>query len=498
MTMKKRLTAAILALLLLIISVFTFTTVRTKSANAGIYTRLSVKLRGGNGEVYAEAENAFTFFPATVRVHIQLYRSDGFEESYENMTLVGSNYTNDLDQGEKIRAYAPTGGRRAYYLARMYYKIDSDEWAEKTMGVFRFDGNGNELYGLPVYSDEYLNGATKATVTAENSFTVDYDKDITKLVTRLKNIELDKVGAMPNDAQISIELDNGLTVYGFDDGTLYFKVVKPYADGIYRSADKIDFDGFKSFLSTLGEDIESRVEIDVYKLMSEIKSDLHIDIEGEWGHRNITDLKKIEKIVNFFADVQPEFNSISYSDCLKGQKNNITLYLTDYYLTLNANNDILLTKKLSYECAVAQNSNLSFSDFYDLIKEISPDVEVDDIKLDELIKQNDKLVYYCREGFKYITCSVESKERIEEIASFFKDITFERSKGLTILVTVDDYALREIPYFNIVGENVYVKVQDDGLIQVQIQKNEILFYFKSEENVFDKDMIEELKNFFKN
>lgn len=49
---------------------------------------LSITLNSGNGKVWVTAKNEFTLFPATVKVELELYSSDAYCSSYEQMTLV--------------------------------------------------------------------------------------------------------------------------------------------------------------------------------------------------------------------------------------------------------------------------------------------------------------------------------------------------------------------------------------------------------------------------
>ncbi len=111
----------------------------------GIYTSLTVSLDHGKGQVWATAQNAFTLFPATVRVYVQLYSSDCYRESYTEMTLVSQEYTGDLNMGDSISAYASTNGVQKYWLARIYYKVDNKNWSSQTTEIELVDGNGNEV-----------------------------------------------------------------------------------------------------------------------------------------------------------------------------------------------------------------------------------------------------------------------------------------------------------------------------------------------------------------
>ena len=97
----------------------------------GLVTNLNFSFDGGNGEVWYAVKNKFTLFPATVIVYVYLYRSDTYQENYEDMTLVATGYTPDLDQGDRISATAPTNLQKGYWKGRAYYKIDNKAWQER-------------------------------------------------------------------------------------------------------------------------------------------------------------------------------------------------------------------------------------------------------------------------------------------------------------------------------------------------------------------------------
>ena len=108
----------------------------------GIYTSLSLTIDGGNGEVWATAKNAFTMFPSSVYVIVQLYSSETYQDSYLNMKLEAQNVTKDLDMGKTITAAASTNGTKRYWKARAYYKVDKKDWKEKLSDTWLFDGDG--------------------------------------------------------------------------------------------------------------------------------------------------------------------------------------------------------------------------------------------------------------------------------------------------------------------------------------------------------------------
>ncbi|MCM1009117.1 MAG: hypothetical protein NC485_14610 [Ruminococcus flavefaciens] len=111
----------------------------------GLFVNLSLSLNGGNGQVYATARNDFELFSSTVRVIVQLYSSDVYEENYQNMTLVSVNSIQDLDKGKTISTYASTNGQQKYWIGRMRYKIDSKNWDERIVGPLLYDANGNYI-----------------------------------------------------------------------------------------------------------------------------------------------------------------------------------------------------------------------------------------------------------------------------------------------------------------------------------------------------------------
>ncbi len=96
----------------------------------GIFTSLDLALDCGNGEVWATVTNSFTLFPAVVRVVVELYCSDTYQENHSTMTLVCRNSIADLDMNKSIETRASTNGEQKYWKARMYYKVDSKDWKE--------------------------------------------------------------------------------------------------------------------------------------------------------------------------------------------------------------------------------------------------------------------------------------------------------------------------------------------------------------------------------
>lgn len=109
----------------------------------GIFTSLSLAMDGGNGRIWATAKNEVTIFPSTVKVTVELYCSDVYYASYENMTLAASNSIDDLNMGKSITVDCSTGGKQKYWQGRMVYKIDNKFPETKVTQIMIFDANGN-------------------------------------------------------------------------------------------------------------------------------------------------------------------------------------------------------------------------------------------------------------------------------------------------------------------------------------------------------------------
>ena len=111
----------------------------------GIYTSLSLNINGDGQQVWATVKNNVSIFLSTVRVHIYLYSSLTNQESYQNMTLESSNYIADLDTGKTLTTYAPINGVKRYWQARIYYKVDNNDWKEKLTSVWLIDVDGSAV-----------------------------------------------------------------------------------------------------------------------------------------------------------------------------------------------------------------------------------------------------------------------------------------------------------------------------------------------------------------
>ena len=110
-----------------------------------LFTTLSISIDGGNGYVIATAKNDFTLFSSTVYVIVQLFSSYTYQENYQNMTMVASDYTLDLDMGDTISVSSSTNGEQKYWLARIRYKVNNGSWKEKDTGPVLCDANGDFL-----------------------------------------------------------------------------------------------------------------------------------------------------------------------------------------------------------------------------------------------------------------------------------------------------------------------------------------------------------------
>ena len=111
----------------------------------GLFVNVSIALDCGNGEVRVTARNDFTLFPATVRVELELYSSDTYCNSYEQMTLVDKKTVDDLNIGESFFVSSSTGGKPKYWCGRMNYKVDKKDWKTSVTGIYQIDGNGNVI-----------------------------------------------------------------------------------------------------------------------------------------------------------------------------------------------------------------------------------------------------------------------------------------------------------------------------------------------------------------
>ena len=117
------------------------------SETRGLLTRLTLTSGGGDGIVWAKVKNNFTLFPSVIIVYLELYSSYEYTEDYTEMTCVKRVMIADLNQGETLETSAPTNGEQKYWCARMNYKFDQRDWAEKFTPIFLRDAAGNLVEG---------------------------------------------------------------------------------------------------------------------------------------------------------------------------------------------------------------------------------------------------------------------------------------------------------------------------------------------------------------
>ncbi len=111
----------------------------------GLFVNVSIALDCGNGEVWVTAKNEFTLFPATVTVELELYSSDAYCSSYEQMTLVKKNSIDDLNIGKSFSVSDSTGGETKYWCGRMKYRVDKKDWKSSVTGMYHIDKNGDVI-----------------------------------------------------------------------------------------------------------------------------------------------------------------------------------------------------------------------------------------------------------------------------------------------------------------------------------------------------------------
>ncbi len=165
MAKKKVFSFVLVALMIVSFSIFGLNTT-TKEANAqtdesmineeieipdenistrGLFTSLSLSIKGGNSKITVTVKNDFTLFPSTVYVIVELYCSLEYQEKHEDMKLVSINSTMDLNMGDTIIAEASTGGVQQYWQGRMRYKIDTKAWDERNTGTVKYSATGDPL-----------------------------------------------------------------------------------------------------------------------------------------------------------------------------------------------------------------------------------------------------------------------------------------------------------------------------------------------------------------
>ena len=178
----------------------------------GIYTKLTLTLDCGDGKVWATVKNTYTLLPSTVRVTVELYKSERPVSSYREMELAAENSINDLDIFQTVTAEAPTGGRAYYWQARMYYRIDNGDWQERVTNIMLISYNGKIISVSYTPEEETENIYLKDIITDEaRGIYVDeyfgddreysstkYVKDsanIDKIFSFFKNIQCEKISS---------------------------------------------------------------------------------------------------------------------------------------------------------------------------------------------------------------------------------------------------------------------------------------------------------------
>lgn len=119
--------------------------VENEATPRGLFASLSLAINGGDGMIWATVKNDFTLLPSTVVVIVELYCSDTYYESHEDMELVSINSTEDLNMGKTITAEASTGGVQKYWQGRMRYKVDKKGWQSETTGTMKYSAEGEYL-----------------------------------------------------------------------------------------------------------------------------------------------------------------------------------------------------------------------------------------------------------------------------------------------------------------------------------------------------------------
>lgn len=108
-----------------------------------LFAKLTISLDGGNGYVWATVKNDFTLFPSTVKVILELYSSDSTSYNYQDMTLIASETTPDLNMGSAIEARASTSGRQKYWMGRVRYQENGGNTQELITPLCLYNAEGN-------------------------------------------------------------------------------------------------------------------------------------------------------------------------------------------------------------------------------------------------------------------------------------------------------------------------------------------------------------------
>lgn len=107
-----------------------------------LFVDVVLSIAGGNGEVWSIAQTRAAIFASGIRVVLELYSSDTYQESYTNMKLEKRVSIDNLRKGETLKASMPTNGEQKYWKGRMYYKADSSDWKYGVTETYLYDANG--------------------------------------------------------------------------------------------------------------------------------------------------------------------------------------------------------------------------------------------------------------------------------------------------------------------------------------------------------------------
>ena len=109
----------------------------------GIFVTLSININGGDGQVWTTAKHDFSIFSSTVIIYVSLYCSSTFTLDYQNMDLVATAHSSDLNLGQTLTASASTGGEQMYWIGKMDYKIDEKAWETRVTGPVLCSATGS-------------------------------------------------------------------------------------------------------------------------------------------------------------------------------------------------------------------------------------------------------------------------------------------------------------------------------------------------------------------
>lgn len=108
----------------------------------GLVTKITLTIGADNGKVWAKAHNDFTLGLSTIPVYVELYSSETYQEDYTLMVLESRNYISDLNIFNSLETSAPINGVQRYWMARMRYRFDNNDWVIKTTQTYLFDADG--------------------------------------------------------------------------------------------------------------------------------------------------------------------------------------------------------------------------------------------------------------------------------------------------------------------------------------------------------------------